>query len=158
VALVVGVSSNTVITLDSNIFTAASQNYAIYKSSTAVEAEKVNQSKSILLNTSLLTAPSALFPAYSQQTDVLTISPVSYKQLGQVVANYFRYPKVPKWTYITLVSGEPAFDQSQPDFELPIEYEYRLILKILQYAGLSIRESEVVQYGMVKEQQQAKEQ
>lgn len=161
VASVVSITSNTVLVLDSNIFTSTPQAYAIYKSSTAVEAEKVNQSKSILLNTSLLTAPSTLFPTYSQQTDVVTISPVSYKQLGQVVANYFRYPSTPKWTYITLVSGEPAFDQSQPDyqdFELPVEYEYRLILKILQYAGLSIRESEMVQYGMVKEQQQAKEQ
>lgn len=154
-AQVVLVSSNTVITLDKNIFTATPQNFTILKSKDAVEAEKVSQSKSNLLNTSLLTAPSSIFPTYTQQADVMTINPVSYKTPGQVIANYFRYPKVPKWTYVSIGGGEPVFDQSQPDyqdFELSEDYEYKLATKILEYAGVSIREAEVTQFGMIQQQ------
>lgn len=157
-ASVVQVSSNTVILLDRNIFTTTPSNFLILKALDAVEAEKVTQSKSTLLNTSLLTAPSSLFPAYTQQADVLTINPVSYKTPGQVIANYFRYPFTPKWTYVSISGGEPVFDQSQPDyqdFELSEDYVYKLATKILEYAGMSIRESEVVQFGMT---QQAHEQ
>jgi len=154
-AQVVLVSSNTVITLDKNIFTATPQNFTILKSKDAVEAEKVSQSKSNLLNTSLLTAPSSIFPTYTQQSEVMTINPVSYKTPGQVIANYFRYPKVPKWTYVSIGGGEPVFDQSQPDyqdFELSEDYEYKLATKILEYAGVSIREAEVTQFGMIQQQ------
>lgn len=154
-ANVVLVSSNTVLTLDKNIFTTTPANFVVLKASAAVEAEKITHSKSTLLNTSLLTSPSVLFPAYTQQAEVMTITPVSYKVPGQVIANYFRYPKEPKWTYISLANGEPVFDQSQPDyqdFELPEDYQYKLITKILEYAGISIRETEVTQFGMVQQQ------
>ena len=156
-AMVVQVLSNTELILDSNIFTSFPVDYVVLKSSDVVEAEKVSQSRISLLNTSQLTPSSQLFPSYTQQADVLTVFPVSYKNMGQVILNYFRYPATPKWTYITLVSGEPAFDQSQPDyqdFEIPKEYEYPLIFKILQYAGMSIREIEAVQFGSVQEAQQ----
>ena len=49
------------------------------------------------------------------------------------------------------------FDQSQndyQDFELPAEDEYKLVTKILEYCGISIRETEVTQFGMAQEQQQ----
>lgn len=157
-ARVVLVSSNTVLTLDNNIFTTTPANFLVLKSSAAVEAEKVTHTNSTLLNTSMLTAPSTLFPSYTQQAEVMTVYPVSYKVPGQVIANYFRYPFDPKWTYINLAGGEPVFDQTQPDyqdFELPQDYQYKLATKILEYAGMSIRETEVVQFGMT---QQAHEQ
>jgi hypothetical protein len=50
-----------------------------------------------------------------------------------------------------------VFDQSQndyQDFELPPEDEYKLITRILQYCGVSIRETEVTQFSMAKEQQE----
>jgi hypothetical protein len=49
------------------------------------------------------------------------------------------------------------FDQSQADFqdfELPIDDVNNLVAKILQYAGVSIREADVFQFGQVQEQQQ----
>jgi hypothetical protein len=56
-----------------------------------------------------------------------------------------------------LIGGEPSFDQSQPDFqdfELPISDEPTLVLKILQYAGMSIRELQAVQFGQGLEQKE----
>lgn len=154
VAQVVQVLSNTAIVINNDIFASVGETYAIYKASSATEAEKIKQDKITLLSTSLLTAPSTLFPAYTLQGDKITVMPPTYKNVGQVIANYFRYPLVPKWTYINLSNGEPSFDQTQPDyqdFELPADYEYKLITKILEYAGMSIRETEVAQFGMAQQ-------
>ena len=40
------------------------------------------------------------------------------------------------------------------DFELPIDDANNLVAKILQYAGISIREADVFQFGQIEEQQQ----
>ena len=56
----------------------------------------------------------------------------------------------------TLFNGEPLFDQTAADFqdfELPKDDANDLVAKILQYAGVSIREREVIQYGLTDEQQ-----
>ena len=86
--------------------------------------------------------------------DSVYIYPTTFNEEGEVECHYFRYPLDPKWTYISLGNGEPIFNQSQPDyqdFELPIEDEPRLIVKILQYCGISIRETEVYQFAKVEE-------
>jgi hypothetical protein len=157
VSTVVLVVSNTTIQLSSNIFLASANSYAIFSSATIVQVEKVNVGKITLLNNSNLTAPTIQFPAYTLQGEVITVYPSSIQNKGQVECTYFRYPEPPKWTYITLTNGEPVFDQSQgdyQDFELPLSDEYKLISRILQYCGVSIRELEVTQFSMAKEQQE----
>jgi hypothetical protein len=157
VTTVVAVLNNTTIQLASNIFLATPNSYAIFSSATIVQAEKVSNGKISLLNNSNLTAPTIQFPAYTLQGEVITMYPTSIQNRGQVECIYFRFPKTPKWTYINLSSGEPVFDQSQSDyqdFELPAEDEYKLISRILQYCGISIRESDVAQFGIAKEQQE----
>jgi hypothetical protein len=122
------------------------------------EAEKVTHGKITMLVNSNLTAPTELYPAYTQEGNVLTVYPATINLPNEVEANYFRYPKDPKWTYVTLANGEPIFNQSQSDyqdFEVPIEDEIKLVSKILQYAGISIREIEVVQFGGNEEQKQS---
>lgn len=155
VSTVTSVVSNTVLALDSNIFLAVGNSYGVFSSSTIVQAEKVINNKLALLVNSNLTQPTNEFPVYALQGSELTFYPITISNKGQVEATYFRYPKVPKWTYITLANGEPVFDQSQSDyqdFELPPEDEYKLVTKILEYAGMSIRETEVAQFGMAQQQ------
>ena len=147
----------TALDLSESIITSIGDDYVIYSSSirSTFEAEKVSIGKVALLNASLYTAPSNVFPIYTlNNSGTITIYPNTITGYGAVEATYFRYPRDPKWTYITLVSGEPVFDQSQldySDFELPIEDEYKLVLKILSYCGVSIREGEVVQYAIGQE-------
>jgi hypothetical protein len=148
------IASN-VLGLNDDIFIAIGDTYTIYSYTEYSESERVSNGKIASLNMSMLTAPSIMFPAYTQSESLMYLYPTSIAGFGAVKATYFRYPKNPKWTYISLAGGEPAFDQSQPDyqdFELPLEDEYRLIVKILQYCGISIRETQVVQYAMSKEQ------
>ena len=55
-----------------------------------------------------------------------------------------------------LVNGEPAFNEGAADyqdFELPNDDEVNLVMKILQYAGMSIREIQAVQFAGSEEQQ-----
>ena len=160
-ATVVSVVSTTILLLSANIFTVFPQDYAVYDKSIVNEVERVSHNKITLLTNSLLTAPSDTYPAYTQEASLMTIYPETVSKQGQILSQYIRYPKSPKWTYVTLLNGEPAFDQSQPDyqdFEVPLEDEYRLIQKILQYAGISIRETEVYQFAKVEEREQQQQQ
>ena len=153
------ININTLRLIDANgnpadIFQNIPEGYVIYDDAIVNEAEKVTQSKITMLNNSMLTAPSTLFPAYTQQEPLLTLFPASINTIGAVQCQYIRYPKDPKWTYVNLTGGEPVFDQSQPDFqdfELSISDEPTLVLKILQYSGMSIREVAAVQFGQALE-------
>lgn len=119
------------------------------------DAEKIANARLYMLLDSMLTAPTEQFPAYIIEGNVISVYPDTINGVSSLKCSYFRLPKDPKWTYISLPNGEPAFDQSQPDyqdFELPGEDEYKLIMKILQYCGMSIREIQVAQYGIQQEQ------
>ncbi len=120
-------------------------------------AETVSNSKITLLNNSLLTAPSTTYPAYTQEADKVTVYPISFNGATDVKCQYIRYPKDPKWTYTTISNGDPIFNQSQldyQDFELPLDDGNDLVSKILQYAGIQIREGDVFKFGQVEEQTQ----
>jgi len=138
-----------------SLTTTGSDYYLINKIFTGnTELERVEQGKILLLNSSPLTAPSTMFPAYTTEGDTATVYPIPTS--GFVVGcQYIRYPKAPKWTYIDLgTNSEPVFDQTQPDyqdFELFPDDATDLTMKILQYAGVSIREASVVQYAGAKE-------
>lgn len=150
-----GIVDETTLYVDDNIFLDELDSYIIYSQNDLAEAEKVSNGKITLLNSSNLTAPSLIYPAYSILGDVMKVYPATINTYGAVNANYFRYPKEPKWTYTTLSNGEPVFNQSQPDyqdFELPQEDEFKLVMKILQYCGISIRETEVAQFAIAQEQ------
>lgn len=115
------------------------------------EAENIPPYKINLLVASPLTSPSLSFPAFVQQGTTIAMYPATEQDIS---VTYLRYPKDPQWTFIDLQQGEPLFNESATDyqdFELPIEDEYRLIQKICQYCGLSIRETEVIQYAKNEE-------
>jgi hypothetical protein len=99
-----------------------------------------------------LTQPIELFPAYVQSENKVTVYPDTIST--GVSCYYVRYPKDPKWTY-TLVAGEPLFNQNAvdyQDFELPNTDEPTLVAKILQFAGMSIRETEALNFATQQEQ------
>ena len=158
-AIVYAVISTTQLQISADIFPNVGDDYYIISAQTYKELEKVNGAKITMLNLSNLTAPSPLFPNFTLEGALMQVYPFtttfSVAKLGQLQAQYFRYPKEPKWTYISLSGGEPVFDQTQvdyQDFEMPQEDEFKLVMKILQYCGVSIRENEVTQFAMAQEQ------
>ncbi len=137
------------------------------------QAERVSEGSIYRLLKSNLTSPSKEFPAYvfTQQGRPITVGPgdATYGDLGNQITLYpeaiagcdlgcrliyIRYPRDPNWTFSTLPSGEAFFNESvstYQDFELPSSDENDLIMKILQYAGLSIREAAVTQFAAGQE-------
>ena len=160
--IVVSITNETTLVVNVASLLTPNISYAIYKKANLKnEAEQVTHSKITMLNKSMLTTPNITFPAYTQEGNILTLHPDSLNEVGRVVSQYIRYPKDPKWTYISLTGGEPIFDQSQSDyqdFELPPDDVNNLVARILQYSGMSIREIATVQFGQAIEQQENQEQ
>lgn len=147
--------TNTILGLRDDIFPATPRAYKIYDSSTMSEVERVSQSEITRLNTSSLTSPTVLFPAYTLDGDVISVYPSSINEVGRIECQYVRYPSDPKWTFVNITGGAPVFDQSQgdfQDFELTIDDEVDLVMKILQMAGMSIREIQAVQFAKAEDQ------
>lgn len=116
------------------------------------EVGRVSQSKVLNLLASNLTSPSILYPSYTLEGDNITVYPSSI--IANIKAQYIRVPLDPKWTYASLSGGEPVFFQNAidyQDFELPATDEPLLVAKILQYAGMSIREGDLYTFGNQEE-------
>jgi hypothetical protein len=110
------------------------------------EIDRISHDKVLNLLSSNLTSPSKLYPVYTQEGNNITVYPDTI--INNVKSQYIRIPKDPKWTYI-MVNGSPVFNQNNDyqDFELPSTDEPLIVAKILKYAGLSIREGDVYQFG-----------
>lgn len=161
-AFVVSVSSPSQLELSANIIDTNSQGYAIVNTSGITEVERVSQNKIFYLNSSHLTQPNATFPAYvlggattAVFGNTITVYPNTITTEGTVIGQYIRYPRDPNWTYFNIITGgEPSFDETAPDyqdFELPDSDQTNLVSKILQYAGMSIREIQLAQFGKSEE-------
>lgn len=152
------------LTYTSPYFEAPSDSYFIQRlviNKGTTEIEKVSHSKVLFLLASNLTAPSIAYPVYTlMDNDGTTTSRSNFMvypdTITNVDAHYLRYPKEPKWTY-TSVGGDPLFNQSASDyqdFEMPMSDFSDLVVKILQYAGVSIREQEVIAAAKAEELQE----
>ena len=149
-AVVIAINSSISLNLSANIFPnlPAINSYQIFPSGTSTMIERVSQNKITYLLSSKLTSPSTMFPAYTLEGDNVTIYPAALSPY--IRAQYIRYPMVPRWTWVTLMGGEPLFNSSAADyqdFELPLSDEPTLIAKICQYVGIEIREQDVYAFG-----------
>jgi hypothetical protein len=116
------------------------------------EVEKVSHRKILYLVNSNLTSPTAAYPVYTLDEQGLLVYPTTITT--NVTSQYLRFPKDPQWTYTTSVNGDPLFNPSSStyqDFELPLDDFANLVIKILGYSGISIREQEVVQVAKAEE-------
>lgn len=123
------------------------------------DVEKVSQARINMLLSSSLTAPSTLFPAYVMTGNVITATDTLASKIKvypvtittNVTISYVRYPKLPNWTYLSFgPQNDPVFNQAAADyqdFELPDSDIPKIVAKILQYAGVSIREENVYAFG-----------
>lgn len=139
-----------------NVFTVPSDYYFLEKIvyNTTKEIEKVSHRKILNLLNSNLTAPTEFYPVYTFSGSDITVFPNTI--ISSVSAHYLRMPLDPKWTYVAMGPGDsdPLFNQSAvdyQDFELPMDEFPLLVVKILAYCGISIREQDIVQIAKAQE-------
>lgn len=95
-------------------------------------------------NQSRLTKPSTINPAYLYENQKLFIKPTSI--VSKITVDYVRKPVDVNWVIRLGSLGQYEYnDLASVDFELHESEQTEVILKILLYAGIIIRDNEVVQ-------------
>lgn len=111
-----------------------------------VDIDEVQKRELNVMQNSPLTTPSLTFPVYTRIGSDFRVFPIiptpCYAELF-----YIKIPIPPKWTFTT-VGGNALFNPSASDFmdvQLHISLFDAFVVKVLSYAGISIRESEIAQ-------------
>jgi hypothetical protein len=113
------------------------------------EIEKVKKSEYLYLASSKLTKPTEDFPVYYFDNQEFNVLP---NTLTQCVIDYIRRPLDPEWAFTTGGSGQYIYDAANSqDFEIHESDETDLVLKILAYAGVVIKDPTVIQVAQQQE-------
>ena len=138
--------------------------------SKAVQVQRVDTKEANKYVNTALAAPTRLNPIYThiggdisiQQNGVIRIYPKPTTS-DSVNINYIKKPKKPNWTYVVSSSNNALFNGSSPayqNFELHESEENNLVVKVLQLAGISIKDSGLIQAASqeeIKKNQQQKQ-
>tara|TARA_R110002020_G_scaffold301013_1_gene516526 strand:+ start:930 stop:1682 length:753 start_codon:yes stop_codon:yes gene_type:complete len=117
------------------------------------EIQRVDRSDFYHIDKSLLTKPSETFPVYLYENNYLFVKPTTITSNVQV--DYIRKPSDVKWGFTVGSLGQYVYNSNifdtttEPngsvDFQLHESEQTELILKILIYAGIVIRDPNIVQ-------------
>jgi hypothetical protein len=95
-------------------------------------------------NQSRLTKPSTLNPAYLYENQKLFVKPTSI--IDKIKVDYIRKPNNVEWTFTTGNLGQYQNNSlTSVDFELHESEQTEVVLKVLLYAGIVIRDPQIVQ-------------
>ena len=100
-----------------------------------------------------LTRGSINMPVCTFRDTNITVAPSIQGAVSQVKIEYIKKPSPPKWTYI-VVNEKPLYNSSATDhhdFELHDSEQKNLVIKILQLAGVSIKDYNVTQAAAQEE-------
>lgn len=104
--------------------------------------QEIQKHKWDMIVNSRLMAPSTAYRMYRRLGEKLYISPAP---TTAATLNYIRKPEDPHWGYESIL-GDPVYSSSSStDFELPPSDESDLVIRICKYAGLSVREKDVIE-------------
>jgi hypothetical protein len=106
------------------------------------EVERVERNQLAKLNLSTLTKPSTYYPVYLYENNNIIIYPQSIS--SSVQATYIKKPANVMWNF-TSSTGHYVWDpNSSVDFELDPTEQTSVILKILLYAGVVIKDPTII--------------
>jgi len=138
----------------------------IYKDT---EIEKVRPNDLLYINKSPLTKPTAVYPVYTYEGDVIYIYPKTITGTDTstpISATYIKKPLDVRWGYIPNsnlgyfeYNEDPYTGSNTPltagstDFQLHASEQSEVVLNILMYAGVVVRDPQVIQAASKKIQQ-----
>ena len=121
--------------------------------------ERISHDNHLKHSRSPLTAPTYSRPTYklrgSGGEPRIQIQPYPNPTIDDVRLNYFVKPRTPKWTYLIDPTTKNALynpsASDHQDFQLHRSEENILVTKILQFAGVAIKDVALTQYSIGKE-------
>ena len=127
--------------------------------------QRLQPSEFVDIQKSDLTAPSVNFPVYLYENNRLFISPSTIDGTPGsevVTVNFLRKPKNIQWAFSPGVGGSYVFNSQagggSVNFELSSTEQVSVITRILLYAGIVIRDPQIVQVAAQQIQQQEQNQ
>jgi len=117
------------------------------------ELERVTRSDLFHLNSSNLTKPSTTYPIYIYENNKLTLYPTTIT--SGIDVSYIRKPITPVWNFTIGNNSSYVYSATTScDFELHPADQIELILKILLYSGVVIKNPEIIQTAAAQIQQE----
>ena len=116
-----------------------------------IELQRVSRNEYYNIIKSPLTKPTLSYPIYLLEGTTIKVSPV---EVSSVDFDYSKKPSDPKWDYKVGTVGQFEYkDNDSVDFELHSSEQTEIVLRILAYAGIIIRDPSIVQTAMAQVQQ-----
>ena len=120
-----------------------------------IELQSLGRKEFYNIVRSPLTAPTETYPVYTQDNGYLRILPTTIKG-GVIELAFLRTPVAPKWGFEVNQNLQFYVYRSteSTNFELHASEQTEVILRILAYAGIIIRDPQIVQAASAQVQQQ----
>ena len=118
-----------------------------------IELQKVGRKEYYNIIKSPLTKPTELYPIYLQEGNTLKIEPTS---ISLIDISFIKKPLNINWNFVA-DEGLGIFvytNNGTTDFELHSSEQTEVILRILAYAGIVIRDPQIIQAASAQVQQQ----
>ena len=107
------------------------------------ELERITRSELYHLNSSNLTKPTTTYPIYLYENHKLTVYPTTIT--SGISVDYIRKPLIPLWFFTGGTTQYVYQASASTNFELHPAEQTELILKILLYAGVVIKDPQIIQ-------------
>ena len=108
------------------------------------ELQRIDRGELYHLLSSNLTSPSTTYPIYIYENNKLTIYPDTIT--SGINVSYIRKPLPPVWNFTSGINAQYVYDEfTSFNFELHPAEQTELILKILLYAGVVIKDPQIIQ-------------
>ena len=117
------------------------------------ELQRVDRGEIFHLNSSNLTKPSTTYPVYLYENNRIIVYPTTI-QTG-ISASYIKKPSDPVWNFILGGNQQYVYDgNGSTNFELHESEQTEVVLKALLYAGVVIKDPQIIQVAAQEVAQQ----
>ena len=123
--------------------------------STYKEIQRVGRAEIYNIRKAPLTAPTTNYPIYLYEDNKALVYPETIVDPTHIKMQYVKKPTDINWAYTTGSLGQLVYDSANSvNFELHNSEQTEVVLKVLLYQGVVIRDPQIVQVSASKVQQE----
>lgn len=145
-------SKEAALSINTGVASVPSDLYRVINISTAnrtINIDETSKSEISYINSSKLTAPTSSYPVYYREAGNIKLFPTS---ISSATIDYIKIPADPAWNFTSGSNGSYSYNSSTSvNFELHESDEVDLVVKILGYAGVVIKDPTVIQVASNEE-------